>query len=248
MSIVNYLRRQPEKMPDWLLNYKKGKRIEFKTIMASRVVYYPGSGFDGQPVATFNEGLYAHVYLYVDYGVEQNYTKEQFIQSGFLGYRCIDIQDFEKKDLVQSPSKPFFNLSKTQMENMKSSTRGKGFGFVGFFERLPSFDDKHGVKRFAVVYLGGDGIATYAALFASKFYPNPHVLILQDHGFGGNYDSFGKNGLMHNIAKEYNVFPELILCAEGTLLWDNYSIIPNLDSVKGGMHFSTRKLYQKNKI
>jgi hypothetical protein len=57
-------------MLDWLLNYKKCNRIECKTIMVSIIFYYPGSGFDGQPVSTFNEGLHAHVYLKFHYAGE----------------------------------------------------------------------------------------------------------------------------------------------------------------------------------
>lgn len=245
MFMQKYLRLQPEELPSWLLKYKNGATVDFKTIMSSRVVYYPGAGYDGQPVATFNQGHFAHVYLYVDYGVSKLYIKEQFIQPGFLGYQCIAIQDFVKTDLVPKSSTFDLGLNREQIEKIKRSPIGEGFGFLGVFERLPEYNDKHGLQRFAVVYLGGDGIATFAALFASKLYSTPKVLILQDHGFGGNYDSFGGDGLMHAIAEKFDVYPEYILCADKTKLWKNYTLIKDVESVVGGMHYNTRKLYKR---
>ena len=37
--------------------------------LASRMVYYPGSGSDGQPIRVSNQERLAHCHLYADYGV-----------------------------------------------------------------------------------------------------------------------------------------------------------------------------------
>ena len=39
------------------------------------------------------------------------------------------------------------------------------YGFVAVFERDAAYDEKHGAERFAVLFLGEDGIASYDALF-----------------------------------------------------------------------------------
>jgi hypothetical protein len=50
---------------------------------------------------------------------------------------------------------------------------------------------------------------------------------------------------MHAIAEKFDVYPEYILCADKTKLWKNYTLIKDVESVVGGMHYNTRKLYKR---
>ena len=50
-------------MPQWLAEYDG--TIDIAAVQNTRCVYYPGAGFDGQPIHTFNGGNAAHLYIYV---------------------------------------------------------------------------------------------------------------------------------------------------------------------------------------
>ena len=78
-------------------------------------------------------------------------------------------------------------------------------------ERKSSFDDDHGPERLAILFLGADGIATYEAIFANGNAPQFFGFLLQDHGFGGNYDCFGRGGLLEKIMVRSKVYPHFVL-------------------------------------
>ena len=76
-TLAGYLGREPVAMPAWLDSYGAGVdgpvdgAETLRAILNSRTVYYPGSGFDGGPVATFNTAHAAHAYVYVDDGLPE---------------------------------------------------------------------------------------------------------------------------------------------------------------------------------
>jgi hypothetical protein len=244
MTLVDYLKQKQERLPTWLetFNKEKPETINFKTLMSSRVLFYPGPDIDGTPIKSFNKAHYCHVYLYADYNVNQVEMQKRFTNNEFAGYECIHIHEFKVNDLVPKAYKPSFQLNKVQQEALARHARGEKFGFVGIFNRLPSHDSSHGAQRFALIYLGADGIATYDALFASKLY-TLEALVLTDHLLGGNYDKFGKGGLMDHLATRSKVFPNLILSADNTEIWDGYDRVPSVDFVTGGMHNSKSKRF-----
>jgi hypothetical protein len=67
--------------------------------------------------------------------------------------------------------------------------------------------------------------------------------VLQDHGFGGNYDSFGGGGLMERIAQRTHVQPHFLLVADNTRPWLGFEPVPGLESECGGMHRMPRSLF-----
>src|SRR5262249_48401290 len=87
-TLREYLVTLREDEPEWL---SQPEQFDTATIanrfLSSRLVYYPGSGWDGGPIACFNSSHAAHCFVYVDYGVQSS-TLEQIIDnSGFTGYR-----------------------------------------------------------------------------------------------------------------------------------------------------------------
>ena len=63
--------------------------------LASRMVYYPGSGSDGQPIRVSNQERVAHCHLYADYGVPLDRLLRSVRQrvAGFRGYRILHEAD-----------------------------------------------------------------------------------------------------------------------------------------------------------
>jgi len=236
-----------EEIPTWLANHKKGERVDISEALKSRIVYYPGSGNDGQPVQTFASAHTAHVFFYVDYWLAKEDIQKQVDETGFRGYHTLDIIDVTEKELAPKGWRPHVILSPEEARYSRPKDGIEPYCLLFIFERDEGYTDEHGAERFAVFFLCGDGIASYDALFGNKNVAAPFCLILQDHGFGGNYDSFGKGGLMERIAKKSDVFPELILAAVGcgTYIWDGYNQIPNVPYVVGGMHHNHRVLFKR---
>ena len=49
-----------QSMPQWLAEYN-GNGIDLGGVRKTASVYYPGAGFDGQPIHTFNAGHAAYL-------------------------------------------------------------------------------------------------------------------------------------------------------------------------------------------
>lgn len=242
----SFLRQFAEPMPSWISNYRKGESINRSDIINTRAVYYPGAGSDGQPVHTFVQSHAAHLFIYVDYMLSSDDIKNELKNNGFRGYNILDSIDLEEKDLTPNGWRPHVQPTREQIERMARFTDKKGFATLVIFERDKDLDDKHGPLRFAIIFIGGDGIATYDAIFGNKNAPAPFCLILQDHGWGGNWNYFGQGGMMEEIAKKTDAYPQLILAAttDSTRIWDGYGKC-SCNAVLGGMHHNRRELFER---
>lgn len=248
MSMTEYLSRFREEMPQWLRNYRNGDKVEFTDILDCRTLYYPGSGYDGQPVATFNKAHACHCHIYVDF----LYTKLQLSlelrdrYSRFKGYHSLGNYEFREDEIRPKGYVPYIPDGYRLNSEAKPITSGVNpFCLIEILERDEGFGDDHGCERFAVVFLMGDGICSYQALFSKDGWGRkPWALVLQDHGFGGNYDRFGNGGLMEAVARHDGSYPSLALVATNTDPWANMELIPEAGSVEGGMHKHERRLYR----
>ena len=249
-TIAQYLNNYKEEMPQWLKDYQPGQRVAFSDFINSRCLYYPGSGYDGQPVMTFNQSHCVHCYVYVDYGFEKCILNGQLNDRyhSFKGYHSIGRVEYSESDLMPKHFVPTLLPGYTPRRDPMTFVHGRPFCFLEIMERDEQYDDSHGAKRFAVLFLFADGIATYQAFFTPKgLGKTPYVLILQDHGFGGNYDLFGKGGLMERIAEDGSGHPEWALVADNTRVWEGYDEIADLEPVDLGGRTHVRKLFRKIK-
>lgn len=78
-----------EDMPRWLRDWAPGSKTSMTGFFASRVVFYPGSGTDGQPVKFFGSRRVAHCFIYADYGIARDHVLRELGEAGhpFAGYR-----------------------------------------------------------------------------------------------------------------------------------------------------------------
>jgi len=247
-KMINYLLQFREETPKWLTEYSPGDKVPFKDFMSGRVGYYPGSEFDGNLIKVCNQSHSCHAFLYVDYMVTKDRLDEHLQMPNCIsGYHIVGSLDYSKSDLVQS-SHPFgFDFHHEINEIIYSSTvediKSNAYCKMIIFERDTDKDDSWGAKRFALTYLYADGIATYYQIFCCEYGKAPWIFLLQDHGFGGNYDRFGKNGLLHKIMAKTRCYPEYTICATNTHIWDCYRPV-NAPMTSGGMHHENRSLYR----
>jgi hypothetical protein len=71
MTVYDYLKKDKEPIPRWLLEIKEGDPFPYQDFFASRIVYYPGSYTDGHAVKVFGSTHSAHSFVYVDYMLNQ---------------------------------------------------------------------------------------------------------------------------------------------------------------------------------
>lgn len=74
--------------------------------------------------------------------------------------------------------------------------------------------------------------------------PAPYAVLLQDHGFGGNYSNFGADGVMEKIAQATKVLPEWLIVGPHTQAWQGYYQVNGVEPDLGGMHGDKRSLYR----
>lgn len=239
-------------MPQWLKDYKPGDRVSFGDFMSSRIGYYPGSGDDGCLIKTCNMAHCVHCFIQVDYGIAEDMLKREAEEfNAFNGYRAIGRVDWSERDLApHGQYAPNFRFTEPEtrraVEGFGRDKNVEPYCFMEVYERNSDKGEDWGAERFAVTFLFADGIATYYQLFCREYRRAPWIFLLQDHGFGGNYAGFGRESLMERAMKANGCWPENVLCADNTGIWDGYGKVDSAPVI-GGMHANRRFLYKLQK-
>jgi len=245
----DYLAQMPEPIPTWLSSFKPGDTFNYRAFFSSRIAFYPGAGTDGHLVKLLGSSHRAHCFVYADYGASEGFIKAELDnpRHGFFGYHTLARIELAQEDL--GSERIAYHTTPEELHTAAQAYRGfrntAPYGFLEILERDANLDNTHGAARLAILFLGADGVATYDALFCQpKSISRPYLVLLQDHGFGGNYTEFGKDGLLYKIAERTKVLPEFLLVAEDTAVWPGYSKVEQAEGEAGGMHNTMRFLYK----
>lgn len=256
MRIWEFLKKEyREEAPSWLnkageLHRASVRRQFLEGFLRSRLVYYPGAGNDGQPIALFNKAHAAHAYIYVDYGVSRDRVT-QFATPhpdhryyGVLGYETITTVEVAPPELIPYGWIPHLTPEETRFSTRYLKENVQRFALLFVFQRLPEYGEEHGAHRFALLYVGADGFATYDALFCQpRSIARPFCLVLQ-YKFETNWDSFGKGHNLERIALRSRVWPHLLLVSHKIAAWKGYREIEGVRGVEGGYPRLLRTLYR----
>lgn len=248
MDLVETLKRCPEPLPDWLRQPSPG--FDRKDFFSSRTVYYPGFGNDGHPVSVCARAHAAHAFVYVDYGVSQETVQERVHgigDPGFVGYSVEHEEEVSESDL--RPGGWTQHVEPREVGRDSYSFAGvTPYGLFMVLKRNEDRDDSHGPERFAMLFVGGDGHATYDALYCQDDGTRPPFLVVvEDYGFGANFSAFAAGGLLEKIARRCDVYPKWLLVgprgSRGDYRpWAGYQDAEALPE-PGGMHGRPRKLF-----
>jgi hypothetical protein len=233
-----------ETLPTWLSQWRPGCEFKMTDFLASRVVFYPGSGTDGQPVQYFGSRQMAHCFVYIDYGIDREQIAHELSEGGhpFMGYQQLGNFPLTQHELTPHGWQPHIRPPSDAWRHFASA---KPFAFIQILERLPQFDVSQGPERLAILFLGADGVATYDAMFCQGSAASPFAAVLQDHGFGGNWTTFGLGGALEELAKITKQWPEYLFVAENTQPWADYEVVENSVAHGGGMHGYSRQLWRR---
>ena len=239
-SISAYLNRYEEEIPEWIMAYPRITGLTFAQVMSERTGYYPGSGYDGRLVKVCNVSRSVHSFLHADYMLRKQELIDQLAQPDcFLGYHSIGKIEWEEKDLMPHGQHPPFLPQKPRHGNPCDFAQKdeRPYCFTEIMERDEDRKDEWGAERFAITFLFADGIATYYQLFCMEHRKAPWIVLLQDHSFGGNYDQFGKGGLLEAYMRHFQIRPEFVLCDDiGTKVWSGYEQVQGLSPFEDRRH------------
>jgi len=242
-----------EPMPDWLKRFQPNEPFSRQNFFTSRLVYYPGSETetDGHPVKLFGSTHSSHCFVYADPKLMRAQIESvlEHPRHRFKGYRTLHRLEIRESDLVPNGWTPHITHSDVERA-LDLSKPVQLFGFLEVLEREEAFDDSHGPKRLAVLFLGADGIAAYDALFCQKdSLSPPFALLLQDPGFiSSNYNRFGHGSLLHLIATRSKVLPQSLLISEDTEPWDGFVRLSGVGGDQAGILKPMRFLYKKEDV
>jgi len=249
MLLKDYLLQFKEEMPTWLKQFNAKDPDNIKNFLNSRLVFYPGSGFDGHAVKVFGSSHAAHCFIYADYALSKYELVSALTnkRTRFRGYSTLARINVSFSDLA-----PFGWVRHFLPEEMKDASCIESirdiipYVFLEIIERHPALDDDHGPERLAILFIYKDAYSLFDELFCQKNSRKQlFAILLQEHPFGGNGDEFGGRGLLQKLALRFQIVPEFLLIAEYTVPWKHYSKLEHVDGDLGGEHNEWRYIYKK---
>ena len=249
-----------EPLPDWLMRINRDSEIPWKQFFESRTVFYPGARMDPHTVNAFGGAHCAHCFINVDYldmktGIEAKTRERSFSKNDldtdealrqadryfdlskplFPDYTLIYSRSLSEGEFFAMFDNPYSYRNDPDLQRFNSRSEFDRYGhFVKFyvFERNAECANPHAVERFALLYLGADAFPVFNAVYAQNR-ANLFAVLIEDYGYGCQYERFGNRQLLHEMAKKANVFPEFILSSLGCV-WKNYALIEGMDQSGGG--------------
>lgn len=182
-------------------------------------VYYPASRSDGTPVKLCNgawRSLGVDSYVYCDYG----FSVEGFLADAgtMYGYHLLAHRLLDPSEYIPKGWQPEFIPEKTRFggggywDNFGPEELPHGACWA-VFERDPGFGPVHGPERFSLLYVCGEGLATFQQLYCSRGISPKMVCFIQCWGFAGNWTDFSRCGspFHQTLMKHRECTPEWLL-------------------------------------
>ena len=156
-------------------------------------LYYPSSGFDGDPVRHFVGNIFS--FIYVDYGSTAENFDIALTTPGFRGYELIAKRAVMQRELSPSGWTPIFPKSTDGDPFRYRDWIRTPFCSWAILQRCIDVPASHGPDRFSLLYLCADGVAAFQALYVGNNMSPAAVAVIQPgHGFGANWTNFEDPG------------------------------------------------------
>lgn len=175
-----------QSMPKWLRGDDFSK-LPIREVLENSV-YYPACGFDGVPVRYLAGNF--HSFVYVDYGTGRDAVLQK--EDTFKGYHLYASRDVRKEELTPQGWSPIaLEPEDGTPPNPNRPPIYAPFCRWDIYMRNQDIGSEHGPERFSLLYIGGDGVATFQALYHGNHAAPACVAIIQpEHDWGGKLDEF----------------------------------------------------------
>ena len=201
----------PNPIPAWLSNISGASNFSKEELIEGSV-YYPGSGIDRSIIHAYSG--FAHSFIYSDYGVEKSFVLENFKK--LEGYDVLllkelnehddligTFQDLQYLNLNREDFYPRIDQSKSisvRLQHLEEKIRyphdpsDQDFCIWIVYQRRLTVNIGHGPERISLLYVRGEGVATYKKLYNNNnLKPVAIVINKADIGFGRNWTLFEQN-------------------------------------------------------
>lgn len=204
-----------EEQQEWLHSINQ-ENIEKNTFpiqeLLTRSLYYPSSGFDGDPVRHLGGNIKS--FIYVDYGKSFEELDANLKNSGFRGYQIVAERIVKEQELAPNG----WLIPNIELKDGNFSTclmnRERFFCHWYIFELRGDMPYEHGPKRFSLLFICQDGIIAYKTLFnANSIVPLAIAIIQPGFGFGRNWTDFtvGDSLLYRTVSENKFGLPAILL-------------------------------------
>ncbi len=177
-------------IPDWLLQMDGTEKVPIRELLQGSL-YYPASGDDGDPVKSL--GGLVHSFVFVDYGIEHD-SMMNFLHDdlrGFRGYSLVGCRNVTEAELTPNGWRPAPPRDSDGSPESKRRFVKEPYAIWSIHQRKSDRDDEYGPKRFSLLNICADGIATYQALYReNECVPEVVAIIQPGEAFGGNWTNF----------------------------------------------------------
>jgi hypothetical protein len=154
--------------------------------------YYPSCEFDGGVVKdcnTLGRELDIVSFIYCDYAVGEQAFKK--LQNTFVGYHILGSKPVRPSMLTPNGWWPQFPPNLVMHRYQTYKDLWKPFINWTVYERDENRGNEHGPLRFSLLYIGGEAVATYQALYwTNKAFAKALAIIQPGTGFGLNWTDF----------------------------------------------------------
>ncbi len=198
----------PNPMPTWLSNISESSNFSKEELIEGSV-YYPGSGIDRSIIHAYSG--FAHSFIYSDYGVEKSFVLENFKK--LEGYSVLLLKElnghddligtFQDLTLNREDFYPGVDQSRSisvRLQHLEAKLRhlhdpsDQDFCIWIVYQRRLTANVGHGPERISLLYVRGEGVATYKTIYnKNNLKPIAIVINKADIGFGRNWTLFEQN-------------------------------------------------------
>ena len=183
-------------------------------------VYYPASRTDGRPIKLCNtawRSLGVNSFVYCDFDV----SEREFLADTrtMLGYHVIAHRHLEPSEYI--PKGWTLEMAPERGDGRRGGYWDSFLGHGGprhcaswvVFERNANRGEEHGPERLSVLFVCGEGLATFQQLYCSRGIAPKMLCFIQCWGFAGNWTNFSACGApFHRTLLKYKESTPEWLC------------------------------------
>lgn len=219
-TVDEYLSELRVNQSEWVRHQPEFTAETIRRFFSSRVVYYPGAGTDGRAIAIFNSTKSAYCFVHIDLTTTAQQVSNDLKAGppqGCNGYTPVVASEI--------PTGIFRRLMRLDMTHpVWDQVPALKSVFWTILERDQDRSDEHGFEYLAILHIQAEAVWACQNLW-SQADVNPFAVVLQDHGFGGNYAPFGGKASPLYQAAQRTKYPDLLLVANNTKVWPDYQAV-----------------------
>ena len=210
--------------PSWLLELGS-TNVQFPIAnILQGSVFYPASGLDGRAVKYL--AGFSHSFVYADCNVPLEVLTRNL--DTFKGYRVYLSRSVRQEELCFDPFRAILpTLSDGDPDYLHVEITFLPYALWAVYERLPDFGEAHGPERFSLLFVGGEGAATFQALYHSNQCAPSVIVLIKCDAFTGNWTQFfdPKKIFARSVLQNPEGLPDyLFFCDHSrTPAWPGYS-------------------------